>query len=104
MNRRFSSRELYSLRNFIPIDKLIEVELGVPSKISEGYFRFLCPACNGFQTATNPLTNLARCFHCEKNFNTIDMVMAFRGTDFVETVKYLKPLLSNRKNSGENDD
>ncbi|MEK6621873.1 MAG: hypothetical protein AABZ13_05275 [Planctomycetota bacterium] len=29
------------------------------SKHFEGYFRFLCPLCSEFHTATNPKTNLA---------------------------------------------
>jgi hypothetical protein len=65
----------------------------MPSKFSEGYLRFLCPVCNGFKTAVNPSTNLARCFSCEKNFNPIDLVMAVKGTGFIESVKYLKSLL-----------
>jgi hypothetical protein len=90
MSRHFSSHELFVLRNYIPIDILIEVGLNVPAKVSEGYFRFLCPICNEFQTATNPKTNLARCFRCEKNFNTIDMVMICQKSNFIESVKYLK--------------
>lgn len=92
MRRHFSSRELFVLRNHIPIDTLIEKYLKIPSKFSEGFFRFLCPVCNEFQTATNPRTNLARCFHCERNFNTIDMVMVCRGVNFVECVKYLETI------------
>jgi hypothetical protein len=72
---------------------LIRDKLDMPSKFSEGYFRFLCPVCNGFNTAVNPSTNLARCFSCEKNFNPIDLVMAVKGTGFIESVKYLKSLL-----------
>ena len=45
--------------------------------------------------ATNPKTNLARCFRCERNFNTIDMVMICNGLRFVEGVKYLKTILNN---------
>ena len=93
MGKRFSSKELYELRNSIPIDVLIETELGIPAKISEGIFRFLCPLCNEFQTAVNPKTNLSRCFRCEKNFNTIDMVMAWHSTGFVDSVKYLQAIL-----------
>ncbi len=90
MNGRFSSQELFVLRNYIPIDELIEKCLMIPSRFSEGFFRFLCPVCNEFQTATNPKTNLARCFRCERNFNTIDMVMICRKMDFVKSVKFLK--------------
>lgn len=93
MTRRFTGNELFKLRNLISVDNLIEEQLNIPSKISEGYFRFLCPICNEFQTATNPKTNLARCFRCERNFNPIDLVMIVKGIGFVECVKYLKTLL-----------
>jgi hypothetical protein len=93
MKRQFTSNELFKLRNLIPVDMLIKEKLNIPSKISEGYFRFLCPVCNEFNTATNPKTNLARCFRCEINFNTIDLVMAVNGLKFIETVRYLKSLL-----------
>lgn len=93
MGKYFSSRELYKLRNSIPIDVLIEKELAIPSKTSEGFFRFLCPLCNEFQTAINPKTNMGRCFRCEKNFNTIDVVMIWQNTGFVDSVKYLQKIL-----------
>jgi hypothetical protein len=88
--RRFTNHELYALRNNIPIDALIEKALCIPSRVAEGYFRFLCPSCKEFNTAVNPKTNLARCFHCEENFNTIDLVMTIRKLDFVESVRFLK--------------
>ena len=92
MKQHFSSRELFMLRNHIPIDTLIQTHLMLPSKFREGYFRFLCPLCHEFQTATSPKTNLARCFRCERNFNTIDMVMICKGVRFVECIKYLKTI------------
>jgi hypothetical protein len=95
MKRHFSSQELFVLRNHIPIDTLIEKHLMLPSKFSEGYFRFLCPLCHEFQTATKLKTNLARCFCCERNFNTIDMVLICKGFRFVQGVKYLKTILNN---------
>ena len=93
MGKHFSSRELFEIRNSIPIDVLIKKELAIPSKISEGVFRFLCPLCNEFQTAGNPKTNMGRCFRCKKNFNTIDMVMVWHSTGFVDSVKYLQTIL-----------
>ena len=93
MKRRFTGNELFKLRNSIPVDMLIRDHLNIPSKFSDGFFRFLCPVCNGFQTATNPSTNLARCFRCEKNFNTIDLVMIVKNVGFIESVKYLKDRL-----------
>jgi len=88
--RHFTNHELYILRNDIPIDALIEKTLYIPSRIEEGFFRFLCPLCNQFNTAVNPETNLARCFRCEQNFNTIDLVILIRKSDFVESVRFLK--------------
>lgn len=89
---RFSSRELFELRNSIPVDVLIRDHLKISSKTCDGLFRFLCPVCHEFQTAVNPATNLARCFRCEKNFNTIDLVMAAKGYGFRDSVLYLKKL------------
>ena len=54
-----------------------------------GTFRFRCPLCSRFNTAINGLTNLARCFDCETNFNPIDMVMAVKNTGFVQAVTLL---------------
>jgi len=88
--KRFTRSELFELRNHISISVLIEDLLKIPCKMSEGQLRFLCPICGEFQTATNPKTNLARCFFCGKNFNTIDMVMTCENTSFVETVNALK--------------
>jgi DNA primase len=85
----YSKELLTKLRNNIPISTVIGDVLEIPSKTSDGYFRFLCPLCNGFDTATNPKTNLARCFGCRRNFNPIDMVMAVRRTNFREAVEYL---------------
>ena len=93
MKKRFSSQELFELRNAIPVDMLIKERLQIPSKVSDGVFRFLCPICNEFQTSVNPATNLARCFRCEKNFNTIDMVMSVRRIGFKESVLFLKQML-----------
>ena len=90
--RNFTSRELYALRNDIDIRILIEKALGIPCGVTEGCFRFLCPVCNGSDTAVHPKTNLARCFRCEKNFNTIDLVMLVRDAGFVESVKFLQAI------------
>ena len=106
MKKRFTANELFSLRNLIPIDVLIGKKLMIPSKFSEGFFRFLCPLCNEFQTATNPKTNLARCFRYERNFNTIDIVMICRKVNFVQSVKYLKgyqKTISNNKSTKEHE-
>ena len=93
MSKRFSDNFLRSLRNDIPINDLISRELDLPFKEREGFLRFLCPLCSEFHTATNPETNLARCFRCHKSFNPIDLVMAAEACRFVDAVKFLSPLL-----------
>ncbi len=90
MEKRFSSKELYVLRNDLPIKALICDQLMLPSKIKKDLFRFLCPCCHGFNTSINPRNNLARCFHCLRNFNTIDLVMTCWKLTFVESVTFLK--------------
>jgi DNA primase len=89
MSNRLPPDMLRQLRNQIPITILIEKFLKLPTKVSEGYMRFLCPLCSEFITATNPKTNLARCFRCEKNFNPIDMVMVVKQISFRSAVDYL---------------
>jgi DNA primase len=88
--RHFTDRQLYALRNDIPVGTLMEKVLGVPFKLVGGYFRFLCPLCSAFNTAVNPETNLARCFDCRKNFNAIDLVMIIRKLDFVNSLRFLQ--------------
>jgi DNA primase len=80
---------LRRLRNEIAINKLIR-HLDLPWKIRDGHLRFLCPLCREFNTATNPRTNLARCFRCAKNFNPIDLVMVVRGIPFLQAVRDLQ--------------
>ena len=90
MPNRYPKQTLRRLRNDIPIAILIADILDIPSKITEGYFRFLCPLCAGFDTATNPKTNLARCFTCQKNFNTIDLAMLVKRHNFRDAVQFLQ--------------
>jgi hypothetical protein len=91
--RCFSSQQLYTLRNNINVQMLIEKILRIPCHVTKGCFRFLCPLCNGYDTAVNPKTNLARCFGCKKNFNTIDLVMLVRQLEFVDSVRFLRSIL-----------
>ncbi len=88
-NTYFTKQELYTLRNSIPVDKVIE-KLRIPFKIAEGYTRFRCPVCKEFNTAVNPKTNLARCFLCKKNYNTIDIVIKVQRLSFINSVKLLQ--------------
>ena len=87
---RLSSQTLHSLRNDLNIDRLIAELLQIPTQDINGLRRFHCPLCKRFHTATHPKTNLARCFDCRKNFNTIELVMAVRQIRFREAVAYLQ--------------
>ena len=93
--KRLSSQELYKLRNDIPVDALIKNALDIPWRNTQGCFRFLCPRCNEFNTSVKPATNLARCFRCDKNFNTIDLVMLITQSDFVKSIRFLKDYQKN---------
>jgi DNA primase len=94
---RFSSDFLRALRNDVPIDDLIRSHLELAWKEREGYLRFLCPRCGELHTATNPKTNLARCFRCAVSFNPIELVMAVEHCAFVDAVRILAPLLEARR-------
>ena len=92
----YISKELLRrLRNDIPIEDVISNILKIPNKVSEGYFRFLCPIYNEIHTAVNKSTNLARCFSCDKNFNPIDIIMIYENLNFFDTVNFLKEILNN---------
>jgi hypothetical protein len=92
MSPRYSKEKLRTLRNDIPIARLIADFLRIPCKVVDGYFRFLCPVCSQFNTATNPKTNLARCFTCQKNYNAIDIVMIVSCCNFKEAVETIDGL------------
>ena len=91
MPRRYSKDLLRRIRNEVEIQDVVRA-LALPWKFSEGYFRFLCPRCSDFNTATNPSTNLGRCFRCRRNFNPIDLVMAVRASSFLQAVEFLSNL------------
>lgn len=95
MARALSQSYLRQLRNAIPIRDVIADVLDMAWKICEGRFRFLCPLCGEFHTATNPHTNLGRCFRCERNFNPIDMTMIHKRYDFLQAVAFLDQFLPN---------
>ncbi len=97
MKKRFSSDLLRSLRNDIPIDDVIRVHCNLACTERHGRLCFLCPRCREFHTATNPRTNLARCFHCGLNFNPIDIVMAAKECTFQDAVDLLSRLCPPRR-------
>lgn len=86
----FPSDFLRMLRNKVPIDTVIASFLNMETRNTHNLFRFQCPLCGRFHTATNPKTNLARCFDCRQNFNPIDMVMVATKSSFIEAVEFLE--------------
>lgn len=95
MAHRYSKTLLHQLRNDVDVAALIRDVLALPTKTCHGVFRFQCPCCQGFECATNPKTNLARCFHCLRNFNPIDLVMVVNRCAFVDAVDFLRQTLRN---------
>ncbi len=89
----FSKQQLHNLRNNIPIANLINDVLSLKS-IFNGVWRFQCPLCQQFNTATKENTNLARCFSCQRNFNTIEITIYSKKWNFKQSVGFLLPYLS----------
>ncbi len=83
---------LRRLRNDLPMPVTIAAlgRQGPPGKISEGYFRFLCPHCGEMRATVNPRNNLAHCFSCQKNINNIDLVLLTLDYDFLAAVALLQ--------------
>ncbi len=82
---------LRRLRNDLPMPVTIAAlgRVAPPSKMSEGYFRFLCPQCGEMLATVNPRNNLAHCFCCRKNLNNIDLLLTL-DYDFRAAVSVLE--------------
>src|ERR1700683_3484482 len=82
---------LRRLRNDLPMPVAIAAlgRAGPPAKMSEGYFRFLCPHCSEMLATVNPRNNLAHCFCCKKNLNNIDLLLT-QDYDFRAAVALLE--------------
>jgi hypothetical protein len=90
---------LRQIRNDLPMPVTIAAlgRQGPPSKMSEGYFRFLCPRCGEMRATVNPRNNLAHCFCCQKNLNNIDLLISV-GYDFLAAVALLERWLNAYQN------
>jgi DNA primase len=95
----FTDDFLRKLRNEINIDEVIGA-LCLETRRGTDLVRFHCPVCHGFHTATNSKTNLARCFDCKVNFNPIDLVMETTGSNFIDSVEFLKRQIHVPKSEG----
>jgi DNA primase len=86
---------LRRLRNDLPMPVTIAAlgRDGPPSKISAGYFRFVCPRCGDQRATVNPRNNLAHCFSCQKNLNNIDLLLTL-DYDFIDAVALLERWLN----------
>ena len=82
---------LRRIRNDLPMPVTIATlgREGPPGKISEGYFRFVCPRCGEMRATVNPRNNLAHCFCCQKNLNNIDLLLTL-DYDFRAAVALLE--------------
>ncbi len=88
----FTKQQLFQIRNDIDIDWLINDQLHLERQFNR-IWRFQCPVCQQFNTATQKKNNLARCFNCQQNFNTIDLVIYSKKVNFVPGVQFLLSLL-----------
>ena len=86
---------LRRIRNDLPMAVTIAAlgRAGPPSKMSEGYFRFVCPRCGGMRATVNPRNNLAHCFSCKQNLNNIDLLIDL-DYDFLSAVTLLERWLN----------
>ena len=94
----FTKQQLFQVRNDIDIDWLINNKLHLERQFNS-IWRFQCPVCQQFNTATQKKNNLARCFSCQQNFNTIDLVIYSKKVNFVPAVQFLLSLLEKKSTS-----
>ena len=94
----FTKQQLFQVRNDIDIDWLIDEKLHLQRQF-KSIWRFQCPLCQQFNTATQKKNNLARCFSCQQNFNTIDLVIYSKKMNFVPSVQFLLSLLEKKSTS-----
>ena len=82
---------LRRLRNDLPMSATIAAlgRQSPPSKMIEGYFRFICPSCGEMRATVNPRNNLSHCFTCAQNLNNIDLLITL-GYDFRSAVAILE--------------
>jgi hypothetical protein len=86
---------LRRIRNDLPMPVTIAAlgREGPPGKMSEGYFRFVCPRCGEMRATVNPRNNLAHCFSCQQNLNNIDLLLTL-DYDFLSAVALLERWLT----------
>ncbi len=91
VRRGISSGHLRRLRDEIDVLRVMG-DLGIDLKPRGSRLRFRCPKCERFATRVNRERNLGHCFHCQRGFNTIDIVLETRGWSFLSAIDYLERL------------
>lgn len=99
MTQRVLKETLVILRNKIDLGSVVHA-LQLRWKWDDMKFRFLCPVCRSLDTSIHQKVNLGRCFSCQRNFNTIDLVMVAKKWPFRKAVDWLMTV----KNLIESDD
>jgi DNA primase len=89
----FTQKTLYKIRNVISMTDTIIHWLKIEHRYREGFLRFLCPACGDMNTSVFVKKNLARCFLCDKNYNTIDLFMEVNKQSFPVSAERLYSIL-----------
>lgn len=93
MSGRVSPDTLKALRNELGLDSVIYA-LEIPWRRDDMKLRFICPQCHGLDTSVLSDANLGRCFSCQRNFNSIDLVMAKKAFPFRKAVDWLMAVRS----------
>lgn len=88
MSREFTRELLFQVRNGIAVTELIK-ELKIPHHKEGENLIFNCPVCGQANTGVLVRKNLCRCFDCQRNFNTIDLVLLVTERKFKESIQYL---------------
>ncbi len=78
-------QESILIREFMEVDGLQQVEVAL---MLDRHKSWISRRLDMIRPVTKSITNLARCFCCQKNFNTIDLLMSVGGSEFRESVLF----------------
>lgn len=91
--KTFSDTLLFQIRNNIKVQDVLKYVLKQKILAQNSTTKFKCPLCKNWDTGINKNANLARCFECQRNFNSIDLVITFHQCSFVQAVTFLQDFL-----------
>lgn len=83
---RLGAEELRMARNDVPVQ---EVLASIRPHQSSRPGKLTCPQCGKAEAKVKIGTNLLRCFACKKNWNPLDLLMAFAGMPFRQAAEHL---------------